>query len=134
MKETWTSTSRKQEKPWGSILTWSTISSLHGRVINIKRGMRTSLKYHCVKNETIYVVDGRVLVTRGNSKTLADPNKHPYVVDELRPGDVLVIQSECPYRIEAIEDSRLFEIGDRLNDEPVRLEDDFGRTTKEEKR
>jgi hypothetical protein len=42
-----------------------------------------------------------------------------------------MVQSECPYRIEALEESEIIEVGDRSDNEPVRLEDDYGRAKKE---
>ena len=39
----------------------------------------------------------------------------------------LNVQSHCPYRFTALEDSTIVEIGNHLQDKPVRLEDDYGR-------
>jgi hypothetical protein len=39
----------------------------------------------------------------------------------------LTVQSECPYRIAAIDDCIIIEIGDKAGDIPIILEDDSGR-------
>lgn len=45
----------------------------------------------------------------------------------MRAGDVLHVLSECPYRLTALEDCTIVEVGDHDNNEPVRIEDDYGR-------
>ena len=130
-KESWRSKSSKESKPWGDTVVWHTFQSIHGKVITIHKGHRTSLKYHSIKNEVFFVLRGLVKVTHGNSKTLKDSEKHPYRVSILKPGEILMVQSECPYRIEALEESEIIEVGDRCDNEPIRLEDDYGRAKKE---
>jgi len=44
---------------------------------------------------------------------------------------ILNVQSECPYRLEALEDSQIVELGDWLDDKPYRIEDDYGRENTE---
>ena len=70
---------------------------------------------------------GKVLVTFGLSKTLENSEKYPWSERVLSAGDVFNVQSECPYRLQALEESIMIEVGDRCDDVPVRLEDDYGR-------
>ena len=126
-KHAWKTTSTQESKPWGSARVWYATGGFHGKVIHILEGKRTSLKYHRTKDEFFYVLSGMVRVRFGNSKTLEDGEKYPWKEVILKPGDVFNVQSECPYRFQAIEDSTLVEVGDRSNDMPVRLEDDYGR-------
>lgn len=130
-KENWVSSSRNEEKPWGSVCVWHTSGNILGKIIRISEGKRTSLKYHKVKNEVFFVLSGTVRVTYGNSKTVMKPEKYPYSVRILKKGEVLNVSSDCPYRLEALEDSVIVEIADRQDEHPVRLEDDYGRTSKE---
>ena len=45
---------------------------------------------------------------------------------------MLVVQSMCPYRIEALEDAEVIEIGNKASVyDVVMLEDDFGRVEKD---
>lgn len=127
-KSAWCSGSKREEKPWGEIRTWTALPGIHGRLIVIHKDHRTSLKYHKLKDEVFYVVDGIVKVTYGNEKTLQKPDKHPYENKILKAGDTLVVQSECPYRIYAVEDATLLEVGNREQDQPIILEDDYGRS------
>ena len=129
VKSAWVSrTSRSDKRPWGSELSWSALPSIHGKLIDIQEGSRTSLKYHLLKSEVLFVLSGRILAEFGDEKTLVDPIAHPWKKEELLPGQSLIVQSGSPYRITALEDSRLIEIGDRQNEpKTVRLEDDYGR-------
>lgn len=126
-KQSWTSKSTSETKPWGETQTWSTIHSFYGKRILIRKGERTSLKFHKLKNETFFVLEGVAQVTLGSSRTLANPSKYPYEQKIICAGEVLTVQSECPYRIAAIDDCVIIEIGDKANDTPVILEDDYGR-------
>lgn len=130
-KESWRSRSYKDIKPWGETIIWHALQSIHGKIIKINSGCRTSLKYHTLKNEVFFVMIGSVKVEYGNSKTMKNSKKHPFQTCILGPGDTFVVQSECPYRFEALEDSYLIEVGDRMEDQPVRIEDDYGRAKKE---
>ena len=130
-KTAWISNSRFESKPWGDTHVWQSHSNIHGKVITLHAGNRTSLKYHKLKNEVFYVFSGTVRVMYGDSKTLNKPEKHPYHTKIIKATDVLHIQSECPYRLEALEDAVIVEIGDRIEDNPVILEDDYGRAKKE---
>jgi len=128
-KHAWTSKSTRAETPWGESTSWNAIQGIHGKIIKIREGLRTSLKYHKTKNEVFFVLSGIVRVDFGNSKTLGDPEKHPMQSQILRPGDVLNVQSECPYRITALEDCTIVEVGDKFEVQSVRIEDDYGRVS-----
>jgi hypothetical protein len=41
---------------------------------------------------------------------------------------ILTRRGFCPYRIEALDDSKIIEVGDRVNDVAIMLEDDYNRT------
>ena len=129
VKSAWISTAPKHEnRPWGKELQWGGLPNIHGKVIDINAGCRTSLKYHTLKSEVLFVLSGRVEAYYGDERTLNDPIAHPWEKRELLPGQSLIVQSGSPYRITALEDSRLIEIGDRRGDaKTVRLEDDYGR-------
>ena len=131
-KQAWSSRSVEESKPWGETRVWNTVGNLHGKLIHIRKGERTSLKYHNIKSEVFFVLKGQVRVTYGDSKTLRDPEKHPYETRVLSQFDVFHVQSECPYRLEALDDCQIVEVGDRADNVPVRIEDDYGRETRSE--
>lgn len=124
----WVSTSRQEKKPWGETWVWQAGQTIHGKLIKMDKGHRTSLKYHAVKSEVFFVLEGRVRVTFGSHETLDDPDTYPYEKRVLNPMDVLNVNSGCPYRIEALDDSKIIEVGDRVNDVAIMLEDDYNRT------
>lgn len=126
-KESWAIKSRKHTKPWGDVYEWPSMSSVNGKALMIRQGKRTSFKYHRIKNEVFFILSGRVLVTFGNQFHLEQPSRFPLQQAVLVPGDVFNVLSECPYRLEALEDSQIIEIGDRADDSFVILEDDYGR-------
>lgn len=126
-KQAWSVKSTHASTPWGESTTWNAMRGIHGKIIIIREGKRTSLKYHRFKNEVFFVMSGTVRVDFGNSKTMREPEKHPMKSQILKPGDVLNVQSECPYRFTALEECTLIEVGDADDNDPFRIEDDYGR-------
>ena len=52
---------KKVDKPWGSEIWWAHSKGKYmGKILNIKKGHRLSLQYHTEKEETIYVLTGRL--------------------------------------------------------------------------
>ena len=129
VKSAWVSKApNREERPWGEELSWSELPNIHGKLINIHEGCRTSLKYHLLKSEVLFVLSGHIEAEFGDERTIRDPVGHPWKKEELVSGQSLVVQSGSPYRITAIVDSTLIEIGDRKTEpRTVRLEDDYGR-------
>jgi mannose-6-phosphate isomerase-like protein (cupin superfamily) len=125
----WAGPAKKEMTPWGETWTWSTPDTLVGKIIKIRAGNRTSLKYHRLKNKSFFVLQGCVEITFGNSFTVSNPAENPYSTVVIVAGETFSIQSECPYRIKSVDDSTIIEIGDRSRDTFVRLEDDYGRTS-----
>ena len=115
------------EMPWGHEIRWSGFSGVHGKTLFIKEGCRTSLKYNKRKSEVLMIRSGVAEVTFGTERTLSNPELFGYKTDTLRSGDCLLVQSCCPYRITAVTNCEIFEIGDSSQDTPVRIEDDYGR-------
>jgi mannose-6-phosphate isomerase-like protein (cupin superfamily) len=132
-KSAWRGRCRRNQKPWGEELVWTGHDSIHGKILFIHKGNRTSFKYHPLKAESLFFLRGKARVTYGDEKSLNDPVAHPIKVEEFGTGDALFVQSGCPYRIEAIEDCEVIEIGNHLSSPVVRIEDDYGRSTEKEK-
>ena len=131
IKTAWISRSASiKDKPWGHEKSWSSFTAGHGKILSINKGFRTSLKYNPQKNESLFVLTGKLQVTFGDELSITQPNIHPMKIEILSPGECLNVQSGCPYRLEAIEASEVVEIGTFLNDKPVRIEDDYGRASK----
>jgi len=69
---------QKTEKPWGYELLYAYTSLYAGKVIFVKKGSRLSLQYHREKDESMYLLQGKVLfsVQPQNGKmteTIAEP-------------------------------------------------------------
>ena len=134
IKSAWVSSSGAQEtqKPWGTEISWSGFGGIHGKTLFIQEGHRTSLKYNLRKTEVLMVRSGTVEATFGDERTLENPNSNPFKTQILNQGDSLLVQSCCPYRIRAITNCEIFEIGDSAKDTPIRIEDDYGRIKNED--
>ena len=127
-KSCWVGESQIYNKPWGFERVWSACGSIGGKILHIKKGERTSLKYNTLKDECLLVLNGTIRVQFGTERTLVDPVQHPFQYAQLSHGDCLNIQSGCPYRITAVEDSQVIEISEtKYNSQTIRIEDDYGR-------
>ena len=117
-----------EEKPWGHEVCWNALPSIHGKVLYIKKGHRTSFKYHERKDEVLFVLEGKLKVTYADEEWLHYTNtsvRH----DVLSAGESFTAQASCPYRIEALDDSKVIEIGNNSSSPTVRIQDDYGRET-----
>ena len=111
---------RRVEKPWGHELIWAHTDRYVGKVIVIEAGKRLSLQRHVVKDESIFIIAGRLRLT------LEDETGTIGVVD-LEAGDHRHVPTGRIHRFEAIERTELLEISTPELDDVIRLEDDFGR-------
>lgn len=130
-KTCWQSGSTKRQTPWGYEVQWASLLGVNGKVLFLNKGHSTSLKYYKNKNEVLLVRRGRVRVLWGDENSQS--NKHPsdFVSTNLKEGDTFCIQSGCPYRLTALEDSEVFEIGDQSStSDSVMIFDDYGRVSK----
>jgi|TARA_R100000008_G_scaffold77963_1_gene58671 mannose-6-phosphate isomerase-like protein (cupin superfamily) len=127
VKSAWVSNSSTYDKPWGSETSWSAMPAIDGKLLRIKKGCRNSLKYHSRKDECLFVLSGEVEVQYGTERTLVDPVGYPFETRQLSEGQALNVQSSCPYRIKAITDAVIIEIGSQGPPDFVRIEDDYGR-------
>ena len=112
---------RRVEKPWGHELIWAHTERYVGKVLVIEPGKRLSLQKHLTKDESIYVMRGRLrLHLEDDSGTLR--------VEDLAAGEHRRIAPGRVHRFEAT-DARveLLEVSTPELDDVVRLEDDFGR-------
>ena len=116
-----TDQARRVEKPWGHELIWAHTDRYVGKVLVIHAGKRLSLQFHREKDESIYVVRGRLRLLLENDAGVDETL-------ELGPGEHRRIQTGRRHRFEAIEDTELMEVSTPELDDVVRVEDDFGRT------
>lgn len=108
-------------KPWGSEIWWAHTAHYAGKILNIKKGARLSLQYHEKKEESQYVMSGKVRVFTGTDKN----NLQEHI---LNPGDKLDIPPKTIHRIEGLEESAIFEVSTPELEDVVKLADDYGRS------
>jgi mannose-6-phosphate isomerase len=112
---------RRVDKPWGFELIWAHTDRYVGKVLVIETGKRLSLQLHRRKDESIFVVSGRLrLELEGD-----DGAMH---VHELAPREHRRIPTGRRHRFEAIERVELLEVSTPELDDVVRIEDDYGRS------
>lgn len=108
---------KKVPKGWGYEL-WIANGPLYcGKLLHLEKGKRTSIHYHLIKTETMYLQSGKVrlhllYVMGPNNNTGGDLSylvtSGGYSVD-LDPGDSFHIVRGLVHRIEALENSDLYE-------------------------
>lgn len=129
MKNVWVTSSRSVSKPWGDEQRWGTggTGRISGKILHLKEGCRNSLKYNQIKDETLFILSGKLLLTYSNEKF---QEHYDFCSVRVLPGETINIQSGCPYRIKALEDSVIVEIAHRGGgggNGVVRFHDDYGR-------
>jgi quercetin dioxygenase-like cupin family protein len=112
-------------KPWGHEELWAQTNRYVGKILVIKAGHRLSRQYHTVKEETIMVLEGVLLLEEGPSKKGGDIERHI-----LNPGEIFHIYPGIIHRFCAEQrDVRLVEVSTPEINDVVRLEDDYHRVT-----
>ena len=107
------------EKPWGGEIWIAHTDQYALKIITVKQGCRSSLQYHNVKAEHIYVDEGILEVEEMIDGVL--------VKNRYEKGDVVENPPLKQHRTNAITDVRLIEVSTPELDDVVRIEDDFGR-------
>ena len=108
------------QKPWGHEEIFAETDRFAGKILAVKSGESLSLQYHKTKEETLRVLEGRILFETG--VTLES-----LVSAELGPGDVFHIPPGLIHRMEALTDCVLIEVSTADLDDVVRLSDRYGR-------
>jgi mannose-6-phosphate isomerase-like protein (cupin superfamily) len=112
---------RRVEKPWGYELIWAHTDRYVGKLLVVETGKRLSLQLHEVKEESIYVAAGKLLLYLEN-------DQGEIVTREMGPGEYSHIPVGRRHRFEAIERVEILEVSTPHLDDVVRVEDDYGRT------
>lgn len=106
-------------KPWGYELIWGHTDRYVGKILHVNRGECLSLQYHEMKDETLFVVRGKVRLGLKKGDESAD-----LILDE---GEAFHIPPGMIHRLEALEDSDVAEVSTPELTDVVRLEDRYGR-------
>ena len=111
---------RRVEKPWGHEIWWAATDQYVGKILHVNKGHRLSLQYHEKKDETSYVLSGRLILVQG-------PDQEHLAERTVSVGDVWRNAPGTIHTIEALEDSDVLEASTPFLDDVVRLSDDYGR-------
>ena len=110
---------RRVEKPWGEEIIFAETERYAGKILKVKKGESLSLQYHRKKDETLYFYRGRVRLWIEEGGALVE--------SIMEPGDCRRVTPNTRHRIEALEESEIFEVSSPELDDVVRLEDRYGR-------
>lgn len=113
---------RKVEKPWGHEVWWADTDEYAGKLLHVDAGHRLSLQMHREKDETSYLLSGRLRLTRG-------PSEDELEEREIGPGFAWRVRPGTVHSIEALEDSVVLEVSTPHLDDVVRLRDPYGRSS-----
>jgi mannose-6-phosphate isomerase-like protein (cupin superfamily) len=111
---------REIPKPWGSEVWFAHTDRYAGKILRVRAGCRLSIQYHEEKDETSYVLSGRVIVSQGDSAEQLSAR-------ELGPGESWRNPPLLVHTLEAVEDAEILEVSTPQLDDVVRLEDRYGR-------
>ena len=104
------------KKPWGREVWYARHTSYVGKILILNKGHRLSRQYHTVKHETLYVLEGRLLLELGRTKKTAGP------------GSAFAIPPRTVHRFSAPHGQvTLLEVSTPEVEDIVRLDDDYGR-------
>lgn len=112
---------KRVDKPWGHELWFAHTEHYAGKLLIVEAGHRLSLQYHDAKDESCYLLSGKLLLVQGPSADqLEEIVLEPGVRWRNTPGVV--------HTIEAIEDATVLEVSTPQLDDVVRLDDRYGRS------
>jgi mannose-6-phosphate isomerase len=111
---------REVVKPWGSELWYAHTERYAGKILRVKAGHRLSVQYHSEKDETSYLLAGRLVVEQGE-------NAERMRRRELHPGEAWRNPPRLVHTIEALEDSVILEVSTPELHDVIRIEDRYGR-------
>jgi mannose-6-phosphate isomerase-like protein (cupin superfamily) len=111
---------RRVDKPWGHELWFALTEHYAGKLLHVRAEQRLSVQYHEEKDESSYLLSGRLLLHRGS-----DADK--LTATELTAGAAWRNEPRQIHTIEALEDAVVVEVSTPELDDVVRLTDDYGR-------
>lgn len=113
---------KKVEKPWGYEIIYAENESYVGKILHVLKGEMLSLQYHQFKDETLYLLQGKVELVIEEGGELKKR--------VLEPGDTCRVKPKTKHRISGLEESDILEVSTPEVHDVVRLEDKYGRVSK----
>ena len=101
----------KVHKTWGNEL-WVVNREYCGKILNINKDAQCSLHYHLLKDETFYLLEGKIKLKYGKQERI------------MNKGDVHHIKQGVLHRFKGLEDSVLIEFSTHhLDSDSYRIEE-----------
>lgn len=97
-------THKEVPKVWGKEV-WIVNRRYCGKILVLNKGFQCSMHYHKKKDETFYVLIGKVLMELGTSRWI------------MHPGESLLIPPGAQHRFTGIDDSEIIEFSTHHEDE-----------------
>ncbi len=111
---------RQVAKPWGYEIHWAVTEQYVGKLLHIEAGQALSLQVHERKDESIYVLRGRMIFRyRNEAGELAER--------EMIAGEAQHVPTGLVHQFEALEHTDVLEASTPHLDDVVRLKDRYGR-------
>jgi mannose-6-phosphate isomerase len=107
------------DKPWGYELIWARTDRYVGKLLHVRAGHVLSLQYHNLKDETMHVLRGELVLRTQRGERLEER--------AFRAGETVHIPAKLIHQIEAVVDSDVLEASTPELDDLVRLQDRYGR-------
>ena len=107
------------DKPWGYELIWARTDRYVGKLLHVRAGHVLSLQFHNVKDETMHVLRGELVLRTRPGDRLEER--------AFRAGETVHIPAKLIHQIEAVVDSDVLEASTPELDDLVRLQDRYGR-------
>ena len=116
-----TSLPRVVDKPWGHEIWFAHTEHYAGKLLHVNAGHRLSVQYHDQKDETSYLLSGRLLLSQGAAVEQLE-------MKEIEPGEIWRNEPGVVHTVEAVETSVVLEVSTPELDDVVRLKDAYGRS------
>tara|TARA_R110000824_G_scaffold555_4_gene3582 strand:- start:3281 stop:3619 length:339 start_codon:yes stop_codon:yes gene_type:complete len=108
------------KKPWGYEIRWAITDKYLGKILRIEPGQKLSRQYHQVKDESIYVLEGTLVLELGPEKEMVRIIMSEGVSRRIEPGTI--------HRFAApSEGCTLIEVSTPEMEDVIRLQDEYGR-------
>ena len=109
------------ERDWGEEVLVIHTDNYTGKLLKMKKGTRGGLQLHKVKDESQYLVSGRIQIEY-------DPGDGVLVTKIWEPGQSIHIPPGTVHRETAFEESVIFEVSNPIFNDRVRCEERYGET------
>ena len=100
-------------------MVWAETARYVGKLLHIKAGERLSRQYHRVKEETLMMQSGEMILEVGPAGAIE--------TRRMQKGDVFHVAPGTIHRMIAVSDVDIIEVSTPELDDVVRLEDSYGR-------